>query len=125
MLSLEAVAESAQDRKPCQATLRLGSSARPCSARGAKTQKADKSEQELLDSYIGGRIVKGEDAEPGSAPWQVMLFKKQPQELICGASLISDRWVLTAAHCIFYPPWDKNYTTEDILVRIGKHFRAK
>ncbi|XP_069077795.1 prothrombin isoform X2 [Pleurodeles waltl] len=90
-----------------------------------KTQKADKSEQELLDSYIGGRIVKGEDAEPGSAPWQVMLFKKQPQELICGASLISDRWVLTAAHCIFYPPWDKNYTTEDILVRIGKHFRAK
>ncbi|XP_078540549.1 prothrombin isoform X2 [Lissotriton helveticus] len=90
-----------------------------------KTAKADKSEQELLDSYVGGRVVKGEDAEPGSAPWQVMLFKKQPQELICGASLISDRWVLTAAHCIFYPPWDKNYTTEDILVRIGKHYRTK
>ncbi|XP_069479301.1 prothrombin [Ambystoma mexicanum] len=90
-----------------------------------KENKADKSEQQLLDSYIGGRVVHGEDAEQGSAPWQVMLFKKQPQEPICGASLISDRWVLTAAHCIFFPPWDKNYTTEDILVRIGKHYRAK
>ncbi|XP_053576286.1 prothrombin [Bombina bombina] len=88
-------------------------------------KKEDKSEQELLDSYIAGRIVKGENAEQGSAPWQVMLFKKSPQELLCGASLISDRWVLTAAHCIFYPPWDKNYTVDDILVRIGKHFRAK
>ncbi|KAM4617640.1 prothrombin [Discoglossus pictus] len=85
----------------------------------------DKTEQELLDSYIPGRIVKGENAEQGSAPWQVMLFKKSPQELLCGASLLSDRWVLTAAHCIFYPPWDKNYTTDDILVRIGKHHRTK
>ncbi|KAM8940332.1 prothrombin [Pelodytes ibericus] len=90
-----------------------------------KKKVPDKTEEELLSSYIHGRIVKGEEAERGSAPWQVMLFKKSPQELLCGASLISDRWVLTAAHCIFYPPWDKNYTTDDILVRIGKHFRTK
>ncbi|KAM4723218.1 prothrombin [Rhinophrynus dorsalis] len=85
----------------------------------------DKSEKELLESYIQGRIVKGENAEPGSAPWQVMLFKKSPQELLCGASLLSSNWVLTAAHCVLYPPWDKNYTTDDILVRIGKHHRTK
>ncbi|CAH2325951.1 prothrombin [Pelobates cultripes] len=87
--------------------------------------KKDKSEDELIESYIAGRIVKGDDAEQGSSPWQVMLFKKSPQELLCGASLISDRWILTAAHCIFYPPWDKNLTTDDFLVRIGKHFRTK
>ncbi|XP_044126770.1 prothrombin-like [Bufo gargarizans] len=97
-----------------------------CGQRPLFEQKkvTDKSEAELLES-IQGRIVKGEDADPGSSPWQVMLFKKSPQELLCGASLISDRWVLTAAHCVFYPPWDKNFTTEDLLVRIGKHHRAK
>ncbi|KAL2303395.1 hypothetical protein Nmel_008662 [Mimus melanotis] len=89
-----------------------------------KKKITDKSERELLDSYTG-RIVGGDDAEVGSSPWQVMLYKKAPQELLCGASLISDSWILTAAHCLFYPPWDKNLSTSDILVRIGKHIRAK
>uniref|UniRef100_A0A8C8AL79 Prothrombin n=1 Tax=Otus sunia TaxID=257818 RepID=A0A8C8AL79_9STRI len=90
-----------------------------------KKKVTDKSEKELLESYIGARVVHGDDAEVGSSPWQVMLYKKSPQELLCGASLISDSWVLTAAHCLYYPPWDKNLTTNDILVRIGKHVRAK
>ncbi|XP_039082640.1 prothrombin [Hyaena hyaena] len=90
-----------------------------------KKSVKDKTEKELLDSYITGRIVEGWDAEIGIAPWQVMLFRKSPQELLCGASLISDRWVLTAAHCLLYPPWDKNYTENDLLVRIGKHSRTR
>ncbi|XP_004619129.1 prothrombin [Sorex araneus] len=90
-----------------------------------KRQLEDESEQELLESYIQGRIVGGQEAEVGLAPWQVMLFRKSPQELLCGASLLSDRWVLTAAHCLLYPPWDKNFTASDLLVRIGKHSRTK
>ncbi|KAM7086817.1 prothrombin [Molossus nigricans] len=90
-----------------------------------KKRLEDKTEKELLDSYIEGRIVEGWDAEIGLAPWQVMIFRKSPQELLCGASLISDRWVLTAAHCLLYPPWDKNFTENDILVRIGKHSRTR
>nr|1D9I_A Chain A, Thrombin [Homo sapiens] len=90
-----------------------------------KKSLEDKTERELLESYIDGRIVEGSDAEIGMSPWQVMLFRKSPQELLCGASLISDRWVLTAAHCLLYPPWDKNFTENDLLVRIGKHSRTR
>ncbi|KAM9334231.1 prothrombin [Symphorus nematophorus] len=86
--------------------------------------KKDSKEEELLESYRAKRIVGGDNAEVASAPWQVMLYKRSPQELLCGASLISNEWVLTAAHCILYPPWNKNFTTKDILVRLGKHDRA-
>ena len=44
------------------------------------------------------RIVGGQMSEEGRWPWMAALMKWDQQ--FCGGSLISDRWVLTAAHCI-------------------------
>ncbi|GCC37580.1 hypothetical protein chiPu_0016084 [Chiloscyllium punctatum] len=88
-----------------------------------RINKEDGGEKEMLAS-IKGRIVHGSNAEVGSAPWQVMLFRKRPQQMLCGGSLVSDQWVITAAHCVLYPPWDKNFTENDVVVRLGKHKRT-
>uniref|UniRef100_UPI003AACE633 chymotrypsin-like elastase family member 2A n=1 Tax=Centroberyx gerrardi TaxID=166262 RepID=UPI003AACE633 len=48
------------------------------------------------------RVVGGQDARPHSWPWQISLQYNSQGEWrhTCGGTLISDQWVLTAAHCI-------------------------
>ena len=46
-------------------------------------------------------IVGGSPAADGAWPWQVRLLDSMdPQSGFCGGSLISNQWVLTAAHCV-------------------------
>uniref|UniRef100_A0A5F9DPA7 Peptidase S1 domain-containing protein n=1 Tax=Oryctolagus cuniculus TaxID=9986 RepID=A0A5F9DPA7_RABIT len=60
------------------------------------------------------RVVNGEDAEPHSWPWQVLLLIEQGDWLYiyCGGTLIKPNWVLTAAHCI---------SNEKYWVALGEH----
>lgn len=57
-----------------------------------------------------GRIVGGEEATPHSWPWQVLLRCKyvdfetnrvvNDEQDKCGGSVISENWIITAAHCL-------------------------
>ncbi|XP_051830620.1 chymotrypsinogen B2-like [Antechinus flavipes] len=50
----------------------------------------------LLNNML--RIANGKEAVPGSWPWQVSLQESTGAHF-CGGTLISNKWVVTAAHC--------------------------
>uniref|UniRef100_A0A8C0EKJ7 Enteropeptidase n=1 Tax=Bubo bubo TaxID=30461 RepID=A0A8C0EKJ7_BUBBB len=53
----------------------------------------------LVTQNNGTRIVGGSDARREAWPWIVSLhFNSRP---VCGASLVSDEWLVTAAHCVY------------------------
>lgn len=50
-------------------------------------------------SEKGGRIVGGSSSQANAWPWQVAL-ENTSGSLFCGGSLLSNNWVVTAAHCV-------------------------
>ncbi|MXQ94238.1 hypothetical protein E5288_WYG007354 [Bos mutus] len=89
---------------------------------------------------IFSRIVGGRQVAKGSYPWQVSL--KQRQKHVCGGTIISPQWVITAAHCVanrntvstfnvtageydlrYVEPGEQTLTIETIIIH--PHFSTK
>lgn len=50
-------------------------------------------------SVLESRVTNGKDAAPGQFPYQISLRLRRNNLHRCGGSIISNRFVLTAAHC--------------------------
>ena len=64
---------------------------------------------------LQNRIIGGDQAERCQWPWLTMVKTRW----ICGGSILSTRFVLTAAHCLWSADFDRPLATNDVIVYAG------
>lgn len=68
----------------------------------------------------GSRIIGGKDAQHGEFPWQISLRYNTGRRFrhICGGTLISDEWIVSAAHCFGHSKDPQRF-----MIRVGDWHR--
>uniref|UniRef100_A0A0D9R953 Enteropeptidase n=1 Tax=Chlorocebus sabaeus TaxID=60711 RepID=A0A0D9R953_CHLSB len=75
--------------------------------------------KKLVAQDITPKIVGGSNAEEGSWPWVVGLY--YGGRLLCGASLVSSDWLVSAAHCVY----GRNLEPSKWTAVLGLHMTSK
>ncbi|XP_058829833.1 basement membrane-specific heparan sulfate proteoglycan core protein-like [Topomyia yanbarensis] len=73
----------------------------------------------VCGSKFEARIGYGDAASEGQWPWHGALF--YGNDYICGCTLISEWFVLTAAHCVFNPETESRFNLRLLRVSLGLH----
>ncbi|XP_077483263.1 venom protease-like isoform X2 [Amblyomma americanum] len=76
-----------------------------------------------LSTVSDSRVVGGRVADVGAWPWMAAIYLKteaQPK-VGCGGALITDRHVLTAAHCVSVGARARQLPARVLTVRLGDH----
>uniref|UniRef100_A0A646QCD6 Scut-S1 n=1 Tax=Hemiscolopendra marginata TaxID=943146 RepID=A0A646QCD6_9MYRI len=70
-------------------------------------------------------IVGGVPSEIGQWPWQVGIAAVQRGQptIGCGGALLSEMWVVTAAHCVTFPDSKNPMDPKTFQLYFGKHYR--
>jgi len=55
----------------------------------------------LIKKFECDKIVGGRRAKKGEFPWMVGIWRNRSKRPFCGGSLFGERWVMTAAHCVY------------------------
>ncbi|XP_054167826.1 transmembrane protease serine 9-like [Oppia nitens] len=84
-----------------------------------------KAPKKLYTGAVGmGRIVGGEDALPHEFPWMISVAKyyknKNKYDHFCGATLLSETLVISAAHC--FSKFKEPAEFSSLLIRVGSNY---
>uniref|UniRef100_A0A8D8SCF4 Serine protease gd n=1 Tax=Cacopsylla melanoneura TaxID=428564 RepID=A0A8D8SCF4_9HEMI len=68
-------------------------------------------------------VTNGQKTARGQWPWHAALYKTEGINLsyICGGSLITSMYVITAAHCVTKKPYDKPVDSDTLVIYLGKY----
>ncbi|XP_054712012.1 proclotting enzyme-like [Uloborus diversus] len=74
--------------------------------------------------YTKTRVVGGQEADKGSWPWMAVVFVQKRSGSMspdCGGALVTNRHVITAAHCVVTGRGANTMEPNQLQVRLGAH----
>ncbi|CAG0900556.1 unnamed protein product [Darwinula stevensoni] len=70
-----------------------------------------------------GRSAGGSSSYIGEWPWQAAIYDVSREEIICGAALIRENWLLTTASCLNVKGSRISRRPNEFIVYLGKYYR--